>query len=130
MTLREHRKQPPLRLKIGQKVYEMYVRRCISTGKLIPHYVISARSAKFKSRLPARLDRFWRLVLVRGVFSFTYLRLGIENSPSKMKPECPFKPKIMPTFPCPYFICRLCTKSHIFTAVISFRQIRIRYTAG
>ena len=69
----------------------MYVRRCISTGKLIPHYVISARSAKFKSRLPARLDRFWRLVLVRGVFSFTYLRLGIENSASKMKPECPFK---------------------------------------
>ena len=68
----------------------MYVRRCISTGKLIPHYVISARSAKFKSRLPARLDRFWRLVLVRGVFSFTNLRLGIENSASKMKPECPF----------------------------------------
>ena len=68
----------------------MYVRRCISTGKLIPHYVISARSAKFKSRLPARLDRFWRLVLVRGVFSFTYLRLGIENAASKMKPECPF----------------------------------------
>ena len=66
----------------------MYVRRCISTGKLIPHYVISARSAKFKSRLPARLDRFWRLVLVRGVFSFTYLRLAIENSASKMKPEC------------------------------------------
>ena len=73
----------------------MYMRRCISTGKLIPHYVISARSAKFKSRLPARLDSFWGLVLVRGVFSFTKLRLGIENSASKMKPECPFKDSIL-----------------------------------